>query len=399
MRAIPVRAGLSLLLAIALTCGLGGGAFAADEAPVAAANPFVAAVAEDRPALYLDFATPDRFAAVLPEGVAIVPGAKQNVAVASGPAAPRFPRMGSENPAGTFAAGSYQRLENSADRLRIGQGKPITIEAWVRPTLLGDESNRYIVGKGRTGADSSDQNWALRLRGEGGRAKASFLFRSADGETPGNWHRWTSDDGFPVDGSWHHVAVSYVFGEPDSVRGYIDGRPLVGTWDMGGPTSAAPVVDAGEIWIGSALGGSAGNTFVGDLDEIAVYETALSAERIASRFEERVPDPAEEQRARMASLEPGSVRMAILEDVPAGAPWEARGAANSDMLRLDRLCVTAEPRKYGEDGAVLARANPHVVRFAVKRELPAGEYEFVLRSRGKSRLILDGVVYDGTPPV
>jgi hypothetical protein len=399
MRGTPVRAGLSALLAIGLWCGVDRSVFAADEAPAAAASPFAAAVAEDKPALRLDFATPDRLGAVLPEGSAIVPGAKKNVASAPGPVAPRFPLMGSENAAGTFASGSYLRLENSTDRLRIGQGGQITIEAWVRPTLLGDESNRYIIGKGRTGADASDQNWALRLRGEAGRAKASFLFRSADGEVPGAWHRWTSDDGFPVDGSWHHVAVSYVFGEPDSVRGYIDGRPLPGTWDMGGPTSAAPVVDAGEIWIGSALGGSAGNTFVGDLDEIAVYETALSAERIASRFEEHVPDPAEEQRKRLANLKPGVVRMAILEDFPAGDYWGARGSENSDIVYLDRLYVDAEPRKYGPDGAILARANPHVVRFAVKRELPSGEYEFVVRSRGQSRLILDGVVYEGAPPI
>jgi hypothetical protein len=399
MRGNVLRVGLSVLLAFALCWSAGPRSVSADEAAVVAASPFAAAVVEDKPALYLDFAAPERLGAVLPEGVAIVPGAKKNVAVAPGPAAPRFPRMGSENAAGTFAAGSYLRLENSADRLRIGQGGQITIEAWVRPTLLGDESNRYIVGKGRTGADSADQNWALRLRGEGGRAKASFLFRSANGEAPGDWRRWTTDEGFAVDGSWHHVAVSYTFGQPDSVRGYIDGRPLPGSWDMGGPTTAAPVVDAGEIWIGSALGGSAGNTFVGDLDEIAVYETALSAERIASRFEEHVPDPAEEHRARMASLERGVVRMAFLEEVPAGDPWSAKANANSDLYALDRLCITDEPRKYGADGAVLARANPHVVRFAVKRDLPAGEYEFVLRSRGKSRLFLDGVVHDGTPPV
>lgn len=366
-----------------------------------AASSFVTSVREDQPALYLDFANPDAVGAVLPDGVTVSTAGKK-VAVAAGPAAPRFPLMGSQNGAGTFASGSYLRLENSDDRLRIGQGQPITIEAWVRPTLLGDDSNRYVVGKGRTGGEgvaSTDQNWALRLRGDSGRAKVSFLFRSADGDVPGDWHRWTSDDGFPVDGSWHHVAVSYVFGDPDSVRGYVDGRPVGGTWDMGGPTKNAPVIDAGEIWIGSALGGGAGNTFVGDLDEIAVYTSIVSPERLASRFEENVPDPAEEQRARMASLAPGKIRMAILEEAPAGDPWSARGTADSDTLFLDLLCVTDEPRKYGPDGAILARANPHVVRFAVRRELPKGEYEFLLRSRGTSRLIVDGVIYEGSPAV
>lgn len=78
----------------------------------------------------------------------------------------------------------------------------------------------------------------------------------------------------------HHVAVTYVFGEPDSIRGYIDGKPVKGRWDMAGPTTKRPIVDDDELWIGSAMGGGSG--FSGMIDEVALYRKALTAEQIAN---------------------------------------------------------------------------------------------------------------------
>src|SRR5690606_20351980 len=150
--------------------------------------------------------------------------------------------------------------------------------AGVNPARTGDGRHVYVVGKGRTqrpGFAATTQNYALRLTGKGGLAHASFLFRGEPNRTEKDWHRWTSAVGFPLDGRWHHVAVSYVFGEPGSVRGYVDGKPVKGAWDMGGATTAGPVVDDDELWIGSSMGGSPGSTFEGGIDEVAIYRTEL----------------------------------------------------------------------------------------------------------------------------
>jgi len=39
-----------------------------------------------------------------------------------------------------------------------------------------------------------------------------------------DWHRWTSDDGFEPGSGWHHVAVTYTFGKPESLRGWLYGE-------------------------------------------------------------------------------------------------------------------------------------------------------------------------------
>ena len=42
---------------------------------------------------------------------------------------------------------------------------------------------------------------------------------------------------------WRHVAITYEFGKPETVRGWIDGVPTDGSWDLGGPMTDPPVVD------------------------------------------------------------------------------------------------------------------------------------------------------------
>lgn len=198
-----------------------------------------------------------------------------------GPRPPAYPAFGAGNTALAFTAAhpavTVREADLSGARLRFGNGDAITLEAWVRVAELKDGSYAYVVGKGRTrrpGFPELNQNYALRLKGEKGEARVSFLFSSAPGEgKPAEWHRWTTTKGF-TPGGWHHVAVAYTFGEPTSVRGYIDGVSLPGTWDMGGATKRAPVSDADDLVIGTGNGGGAGNSFRGLLDDVTIWRTA-----------------------------------------------------------------------------------------------------------------------------
>ena len=92
--------------------------------------------------------------------------------------------------------------------------------------------------------------------------------------------RWTVDAAT----GWHHIAVAYRFGKPDSIRGWIDGLPMDGTWGMGGATKKPPVVDDDAVWIGSSRAGSPGNSFGGWLDAIAIHRTLLDDKVMATRF-------------------------------------------------------------------------------------------------------------------
>ncbi len=202
-----------------------------------------------------------------------------------GPRPPHFPTTEPSSTAIEFKGdGASIRIQDPGDNspLDFQNGDAITLEAWVNVGKLGNGQQMYVIGKGRTknkGVAAENQNYALRISGENGQACISFLFRSADNR-PGkqeDFHRWTATEGFGIDSGWHHIAVTYVFGEPESLRGYSDGQRVPGKWDYGGATKEAPVVDNDELWIGSSMGGNPTSTFHGQIDDIALYRTALSA--------------------------------------------------------------------------------------------------------------------------
>ncbi|HUG94419.1 MAG TPA: DUF1553 domain-containing protein [Planctomycetaceae bacterium] len=281
--------------------------------------------------------------------------------------------------------------------LDFGSGDAITLEAWVKPAAIRDGQHVYIVGKGRTnnaGFPKDNQNYALRLTGAGGTARVSFLFRNV-ANRPGNgrdFHRWTADSGFVPDGRWHHVAVSYTFGEKDSLGGYIDGEPVGGTWDMGGAIDHAPVVDDDELWIGSSLGGSGGNTFNGLIDEAAIYRAALAPERIRLR----APSA---PKLVLADIDPPSdaVLVEIIEGIPDRKSWDFTPPAAVESYREPAFAFVEVPRKYNERGVQIDRTSPFMLRASSRIDLPAGRHEFLVRCRSGARLFVDGTLIAQTP--
>ena len=182
---------------------------------------------------------------------------------APGPRPPLFPDFDSYNTALRLDGnGGHLALADPGEgsALDFTNGDALTLEAWVQVDGFRANDQLYVVGKGRTGAPgfaADNQNWALRVRAVGGQFAVNFLFatprraaapaateaRAPAAKSDGHWHRWTSKPGFAPDTGWHHVAVTYRFGEPASIRGWIDGKMVAGAWDMGGATTEAPVVD------------------------------------------------------------------------------------------------------------------------------------------------------------
>lgn len=347
-------------------------------------------VLEDQPLAYWTFDAPTgpEFANAAAEGFgrATVQGPlKTGVA---GPRRDEFPLFDDMNSAIEFTSGAVLRVEASPDEtFQFQQGESITIEAWVAPQNLRGGGFGYIVAKGRTflpGFSRENHNYALRLARQGDSAALSFLFRSADPD--GDWHRWTSGSGFAIGDGWHHVAVTYTFGDGDSIRGYIDGEPVQGKWDMGGRTDRAPVVDADEVWIGSSMGVADGSTFAGQLDEVALYRHALTPERIATRFEYRgglVETPREE-------IPRDRVLVEIYERLPDKASWKFRSPKYSESYQQPVLAFIDVPRKYNERGVHIDRSNPFLIRAWSRVRLPEGPLRLLIRSRNASRLFLDG---------
>ena len=304
----------------------------------------------------------------------------------------------------------------------------------------------YIVGKGRTGLPGTardNQNWALRLRGQAGVACPSFVFHDRENAGEKGWHRWTTVSGIVPGKEWHHVVVSYKFGEPESIRGYVNGEEIKGAWDMGGASAAAPMVDDDEVWIGGSMGGAPQAQFPGRIDELAIYRTALTQERIrihaaregvvpglrAAPVAKTAPGAKPAPKGEALPLPPaiiaaeelpkGKVRVQVFEfSKPAEqeSGWASndspkKKAESTDLdeswsvlpeIRTDEFTEQAfafadVTTKYNERGVKVDRSAPFLIRAAGVVRLPAGEYTVHLRALTGARVAFDGKIVADTP--
>lgn len=335
---------------------------------------------------------------------------------APGPRSPEYPDFSTDNTAIRLdGKGAYFSFEDAGvqSSYDFTNGEAITLEAWVQVGSLKGGENVYVIGKGRTGSSgfaADNQNWALRVRETKGKGGISFLFATVPASGQGNsdqhWHRWTTKSGFTPGKYWHHIAVSYKFGEPESVRSWIDGKPQPGVWDMGGATTEAPVVDDDAIWIGSSLGGAAGNSFHGSLDAIAVYREALDDKVMLTRFrrvgEEIIVQPAPEVMPALGELPTGRTLVALHEGMPEHSRWlntdekipDETLRWNSETFLLDRL-----PQRFDEWGIREDWKPPVLLRLAADVPLTPGQHRFLMRVRGLSRLWVDGQLIAKSKPV
>jgi len=318
-----------------------------------------------------------------------------------GPQPPRYLTTAKGNTAIAIPGQGYIKVRDPGDEspLDFGVGDTITIEAWIDLHALGEGKNIYVVGKGRTnnsGFPRENQNYALRLRGVDGTARISFLFRNGkNGTDPqADYHRWNSDRGFRPGSGWHHIAVSYTFGQPDSLRGYLDGKPVNGTWDMAGKTKDGPVVDNDELWIGSALGGSAGNTFNGLIDEVAIYRHALSPQRIDNRYRIDATQPVVPE-VELPPAPADSVLIQVFEGVPAGS-FNPTGEPAVEFT-TPSLALVDLPRKYNAKGLIADWKQPLLVRAITKIAPQAGDHRVMLRAKDATRVRINGRVLMQTP--
>lgn len=364
----------------------------AQSSPKPISDQYGAIVLEDAPTAYW------RFDNVTKDKIKNAAGGDANLAGAlvgdvgleiAGPRPAEFPLFDDQNYSLEIPGRSgYVRVEDPGESssLDFDQGDGITIEAWVNLQSFNKGSYVYIVGKGRThspGYPADNQNYALRLKSNGGSGALSFLFRSRGQK--GDWHRWTSKTGMPVGDGWHHLAVTYRFGDPKSIRGYIDGQATSGVWDMGGETKQPPVVDNDDLWIGSSMGGQLSSTFHGRIDEVALYRSELSSDRIAARFEYVPPKPDLD----LARVPPNGVLVDIFEGIPDQKSWEFRRAKYVESYELPGFAFVDVPNKYSAKGIKVDRTSPFLIRAYGQVLIPKGDHRILIRCRNASRFYMD----------
>ena len=322
----------------------------------------------------------------------------------AGPRPPEFPNMEADNTA-VQLKGNGARFEikdpGSQSRYKFTNGDAITLEAWIKVESLRAGQAAYIIGKGRThspGFGRENQNWSLRVVGAAnGHAMLSFLFTSTPGADIFHWHRWTSDGVFEIAAGWHHVAVAYEFGKPVSIKGWIDGVATAGKWDADGPTADPPVVDDDDVWIGSSMKGSAGNSFTGLIDMVAIHRQQLADAEMAKRFQ-RKGGPATVGAEVMEMPELGAIpRERVLVQLSEGLPvfdrWPGAADLPAETARWlgEVFLLPRVPLRYDDWGIRSEWKGSLLVRLAADVELPPGSWRFLLRARALARLWVNGV--------
>ena len=186
----------------------------------------------------------------------------------------------------TYHGGAGSRIEiadpgvNSA--LDFGAGDSITMEAWIDIDSFSS-GYHYILSKGRN-LSSTSQNYGFRIayREEENPSRLGFIFRNA---ADNEWNLYETIDN--VDDGWHHVAMTFTFGDAESIAMYVDGVLWEGGWlersDFGDGNDA-PYESDEPLWIGSAQGGTSSATFQGAIDEAAIYRAYLSGQDILAHY-------------------------------------------------------------------------------------------------------------------
>ncbi len=313
-------------LAAPLACAVAG---ACCVGSVAAASNYSAAVLADNPVAYyrLD-ETSGTTATNLGTAGAAANGTYVNVPGVTnlsnyGVAGPRggYPGFESTNNAVFFApeVGStatsnlFPRVEVVDD---VGGGPlaisgPMTLEAWIRrlPGEVGTGTNEGIVGRYMQDHDP------VTAGAQAGRAYVLYFESTTDGTA------YTTDDGGPGIGiafsdngafhnpssaefgtpnvdytKWTHVVTTIIPGERFQL--FVNGE-FVGEVvddDVSGVAAGIQLRDSiytgpSDLWIGQQFNGDDDWTFRGFIDEVAVYDYALSPQQIAAHYAAAVPEP------------------------------------------------------------------------------------------------------------
>lgn len=182
---------------------------------------------------------------------------------------------GVEGNALSLAGGTYLK-QKAYDKIQLGD-RDFTIELWFKSTT----SAAYMLHKGSLGANSSTGatgNWV------GIEYKNGNLRFAIDDDKQKSEASAAASECF--DGTWHHV-VCVRDGMTKQLKLYIDGA-LAG--DAADNTGA--IADNNEDFVIGNVNVNFDNPFKGEIDELYVYEGAMSAAKVAQRYEESKPEAA-----------------------------------------------------------------------------------------------------------
>ena len=160
-----------------------------------------------------------------------------------------------------------------SDSVSLSITNGITIEAWIN---TGNATKtQQILGKGGT-ALAGLVNYEVFINNN----EIYFAYRDSDTNT----HRYVTNTD-PISSDQNiHIAVTYTSGDGNSIKIFVNGSQQTGSWDLGNGNENL-VANTRDLNIGrDPYGGPGSRYFNGTIDEVRVYNRALSPEEINTSY-------------------------------------------------------------------------------------------------------------------
>lgn len=160
----------------------------------------------------------------------------------------------------------------------------LTLAAWIRP---GKTGTQHLIQKGiSTGGSPANDGYELSLSTSG---RVFFRLNYASG-SPTDIYRVDSQLSYPTDGTWMHVAGTYDPLDPNHIMHiYING---VQNDDAITPGPVSIGTNTTALYLGRDPGTTNGYFYQGGVDDVRVYNRALSAVEIAALADQPPSAPA-----------------------------------------------------------------------------------------------------------
>lgn len=144
----------------------------------------------------------------------------------------------------------------------------ITLSAWVNASSFAS-GYTTILAKGK--------NYGLQaLKVDDQTARLNFYYRDSNDS---KWVEYQTTDTFQIN-TVNYLALSYTFGNKNSIASYINGALKTGDW-AGGTGNEAPLVNNNNLKIGN----TSNEEWNGIIDDVKIYNRILSQPEITALYE------------------------------------------------------------------------------------------------------------------
>jgi hypothetical protein len=177
-------------------------------------------------------------------------------------------------PFGSFLGNNSFYIQDNNSSLNLTQ---FTLSAWFRTGegIPSNEGRQYLITKGGTGSDSpgENMNYGINFRNKDATIRGGFE------DINGSQHTVASRN--PVnDTQWHYVTITF---NGSALIMYLDGTQI----DIEDTEGAAPDnIGTLPLFIGKNVDDE--DYFIGDIDEVRLWDRAISAQEVKKAYEEGI---------------------------------------------------------------------------------------------------------------